>query len=238
MSKIALLDATVYAGGYDFSADLNQCQMDESFEDKDVTTFRSAGARERKAGLSDTSFSMHGFWQSAASQAVDPEAFNNLGDQQVFTFAPNYTDGTVGYAFRARTFNYTRGDQVGEIAQFDLSGMGSSGGGAVRGNLLLPKQSVTGIVNGTGVQLGDVAAAENLYTAIHCFSAGTTATVIVESDDNGAFSSATTRSSTVVTAAGGTWVTPVAGSITDDYWRVRTASVTGTFSIAVLVGIQ
>lgn len=238
MSILALMDATVYAGGYDFSGDLNNVNHQESYDDKDSTNFRSSGSRERIAGLADTEFSMSGFWQSAASGAVDPEAFDNLGDEQVFTFAPNYTDGTVGYSFKARTFSYSRNDQVGEIAQFDLSGSGSSGVGTVRGQLLLPKQSITGSTNGTGVQLGNVGASENLYTSIHCFSAGTTATVIVESDDNSDFSSATTRSSTVVTAAGGTWVTPVAGSITDDYWRVRTASVTGTFSIAVLVGIQ
>ena len=52
------------------------------------------------------------------------------------------------------------------------------------------------------------------------------------------FTSATTRSTTTVTTTGAPVVIPVAGAITDDYWRVRTANVTGTFSVAVAVGIK
>lgn len=237
MATFALTDAEIHAGGYDLTCDVNQVNFDVSVEALDNTTFCTDGARTRQGGLRDVNASVTGFRDSAG--LLDAEVFGNLlGNQRVFTVAVDDTVGSVAYFSNLRHFTYAQPSQVGSLAGFTLTGSGSDGIGAVRGQLLFPKGAVTGSANGTGVELGAVGADERLYTAVHVFSAGTTASVIVESDDNSDFTSATTRSTTVVTAVGGTFVTPVAGAITDTHWRVRFASVTGSFSIAVAVGIQ
>lgn len=236
MAEFSLTDAEIYVDDFDATSHTNTVNLDVTAEPLEVTTFASGGSKERIIGLRDLALSVSG-WRDA-SAVVDEAIHENLGAERVFTVCPTDTAGDVAYIGRLRQFSYTPGGSIGEAAQFSAAGQGSSGLGIVRGQLLFPRGAVTGSANGTGFQMGAVAADEFVYTTIHVFTAGTTADVIVESDDNSNFTSATTRSTTTVTAVGGTWKTPVAGAITDDYWRVRFANVTGSFSIAVAVAIQ
>lgn len=236
VATLSLVDATTFVGGYDLTTDLNQVTLELSVDELDSTTFGGGGYRQRTAGLRSVSLSHQGFQQYANP---DSTLFADLATERVFTCSPDGEDGSVAYSFKARGFTYTPiTGAVGEMAGFSGSAMGSDGVGVVRGQLLLPKTTVAGVVTGTGVEMGAVLAAESVYTSVHVFSAGTTADVIVESDDNSGFTTATTRSTTTVSAAGGTWVAPVAGAIADTFWRVRTANVTGSFIIAVSVSIQ
>lgn len=235
MSKFVLTDATVFAGAIDLTTNLNKVTVASSTDEVDATTFGAGGWRKRLGGLKSADIQHEGF-----VDYPDPDAtlFADFSQQRVFTVAPTGADGDVAYFCNATRFGYTPMDaNIGEMAKFSGDVMSSDRYGLIRGRLLLPKQSVTGAHNGTGVQIGAVGSAQKLYVAVHVFTAGTTADVIVESDDNSGFTSATTRATATVSAVGGTFVTPVAGAITDDYWRVRTASVTGTFSIAAAVGI-
>jgi hypothetical protein len=71
------------------------------------------------------------------------------------------------------------------------------------------------------------------------FSAGTTITVQVQSDDNAGMSSPTTVATIgPITVVGGTWMTPIAGPITDTYYRMNVSAITGTFSVAGAIGIR
>lgn len=238
MATQALIDAAIFVAGYDTSGDLNEVGLSVEVDEKEDTCFGDT-YRSRIAGLGSADLTGKGFWQSAALNAPDPQAMNNLAvSDRVATVAATTSDLAAAWMLQVNQLKYGLGDKIGEVMPFTLDAKNSSGYGAVRGRLLKPKTTVTGNTNGTGLQLGAVSATQYLYTAIHCFTAGTTADIIVESDDNSGFTSATTRSTTTITAVGGTWVTRVAGAITDDYWRVRTANVTGTFSVAVAVGIR
>ena len=126
------------------------------------------------------------------------------------------------------------------MAGFELASKGSSIYGAVGGVLSVAKQTVsTTGAKGTAVEIGAISAAQFLYATLHVFSAGTTITVIIESDDNGSFTSATTRATLgPVTARGGTWLTRVAGPVTDTFWRMNVSAVTGSFVVAGAIGIQ
>lgn len=236
MSTFALTNATVFLGGIDLGQHLNKITIDAKTDELEDTRFNSSGYRSRIGGLKDFTIAHEGFMQYSEPDAT---MFADLGAQNVITVSPTPADGEVAYFGNAKRFEYAPLDgTVGEVCAFAGNVMASDAYGLIRGQLLLPSQTVTGNVNGTGQQLGLVAAGRYLYTAIHCTAAGTTATVIVESDDNSGFTSAVTRSSTVVTATGGTFVTRVAGAIASDtYWRVRIASVTGTFVLAAAVGI-
>lgn len=234
-----LTDALILFGGYNLSGDLNKVSIDIEAGEETDTAFGDTYHSRPGGQLCDVKMAVEGWWQSAASAAPDPQAINALGTAgTVVTVADLSTTGATAYLLGVHEGKYTQSDTVGQVRPFTIETSGSSGVGPVRGRLLLPVTSLTGNTTGTGYQLGAVAAGQSVYTTIHVTAAGTTATVIVESDDNASFTSATTRSSTVVTAVGATSVAAVAGAITDDYWRVRVASVTGTFSIAAAVAIK
>lgn len=225
MATLVLTDAVIFADGVDLTGYSNELSLAATAEAKVCSVFGSQW-RQRLGGVKSGMVSHRGFVDYATP---DSELFAALGTATLVTVAPTSTDGEVAYALAARSTSYETGGTYGEIAA--LSGQVESDGPIGRGQLLLPKGSVTGAANGTGQQMGAVASGETMRLYVHCFTAGTTADIILESDDNGSFSSATTRASVTVTAAGAE-VDTAAGAISDDYWRIRTASVTGTFSIA------
>lgn len=234
----ALTDAFVHVGGYDFTGDSNMVNIAASAEAKDSTTFGSGGWRTVDAGLRTVEMSMGGFLDTVG--AVDAEAFPALGTQVAYTAGLVETAGLGAYMFEGAKFNYEQLGAVGELAPFSLNCYHKGSYGLVRGTLMKARGNVsaTGAL-GSGLQLGAVSATQRLYATFHIFSAGSTITAVVESDDNSGFTTATTRATIgPLTVAGGTWVTPVAGAITDDYWRFRVTAITGTFSVAGAIGIQ
>lgn len=238
MTAFALVDATVYVHGYDFTGDSNQISLTAEADDLDTTTFGSQGWRARIAGLKNTELNLSGFWGSSP----DAEAFGDLGVMdRVHTVSPDRVEGNPAYLFRAGKFTYSQFGEVGEAAPFDLGSMGSDNQGLIRGALLKAKGSVnaTGATGIADLVLPAVGAAEYLYGAFHVIGTpGTTITAVIESDDNAGFSSATTRITFgPITTAGGTWATRVAGAITDTHYRLRVTAITGTFTVAAAVGI-
>jgi hypothetical protein len=237
------LQHTTWLGGYDFTGDSNKTSLRISYQPLDRTVYGNT-ARNRLAGLESDESSVDGFWDSAAD-AVDPTTFAALTTTQPITQSYDGTLGSVAYFYQAKSFQYRMFDKVGEIVPFSLMAsntrtpaLGSVG--AVRGQVVAIKQTVaaTGAV-GAGVLLGATSASQFLYGALHVYSAGTTITVVLESDDNASFTSATTRATLgPITAVGGTWATRVAGAITDTYYRYRVTAITGSFSIAGVAGIK
>ena len=240
MAVQALTDAFIYGAGYDFTGDTNDVKLAMDAATLDRTTFGSGSWREVAGGAKSHVLDVAGFWQ-AGTASVDVESFNDLGTtNRVFTIGAADTENTLAYMFRSAKMRYQALDGgYGELAKFALGASGTDGQGVIRGKLAKAKANVSGTgATGTGLQLGAVAADEFLYATFHVFSAGTTITVVVESDDNAGFSSATTRITFgPITTAGGTWGTRVAGAITDDYYRLRITAITGTFSIAGAIGI-
>lgn len=241
MAIEVLTSSKTYLGPYDFTCQTSKGTLEASTDVKDVTTFCSGGWTEVKGGLRKFESMTEGYWDSAAADAVDPQAFTNLGSAgQVLTVAPVGAEGGPAYLGQVLTSKYTLFDAVGEVAPFTLAAQGSSQYGAVRGGLLLAKTSLTTTgAKGTVMQLGAVGATQFLYVAVHLIgTAGTSITVTVESDNASNFPSATLRATTgSLTAVGGTWITPVAGAITDDWWRVNVTAISGTWLAAVSAGI-
>ena len=240
MTTFALTDATTWVNGYDFTTDLNQIQLSVTADELDNTTFGGGGFRSRISGLKTVGATLNGYWQSAASAAPDPQAFPDLGvADRVVTVAPDDAAGTTCYMFQGGKFSYEMFGQVGEVTPFTLGMSGTNGVGVVRGQVARPKATVNSTgATGSVVELGAVGSTQYLYASLHVFTAGTTITVQVQSDDNSGFSSATTRGTfSGVTTVGGSWLTRVAGPITDTYYRLNVSAVTGSFSIAGAIGI-
>lgn len=252
MGAFSLLNVATYCGGYDFTTDTNNAMLSMEAAALDGTTFRGDGWNKVVGGLKKTSFELKGFWQSATSQAVDPQSFPDLGSpERVFTVSPNEAEPASpasilaaerAYMFQGLKTRYLLGGTIGDVAPFELSTQGSNGVGVVQG-LLLKK---TGTVSATG-QMGStldtlgfgVSATQFVYATFHMFVPGTTITVQVQSDDNGGFSSATTIATIgPITVSGGTWMTPVPGPITDRYFRFNVSANTGTHTVAAAMGIR
>lgn len=238
MATFALVDATTWVGGHDFTTDLNSISLNVEAEELDVTTFGGNGYRQRISGLKTNSSEQSGFWDSAP----DAESFGNLGTKnEVATTSVDGQEESVAYLRRVGKFSYQQFGAVGEAAPFTLSMMGTDPHGVVRGQVALAKGAVSapGAV-GSPVNLGAVGASQFLYVAFHVFTAATTITLKVESDSAQAFSTpADVTGATIgpVTVAGGTWMTRVAGPVTDTWYRLNATTVTGTFTVAAAIGI-
>lgn len=243
MAPIALTNAMIYVDNHDFTGDANQVMLDCTAAPLEFTRFRSGGWKEYVGGLKDTKFTEKGWWQVAATNdSVDADLFADLGvGNLVTTVGPAETEGQVAYLFQQSKISYNEFGKVGELAPFTLNSVGSGGVGVVRGTLVkaMGAVSATGAL-GTGLQLGAVSSTQKVYASFHVFGApGTTITVLVQSATANTFAGATTRATIgPLTTAGGTWVTPVAGAITDTWWRLNVSAVTGTFTVAGAIAIQ
>ena len=233
----ALTDALILVGGYNLSGDLNKVSLDLEGGEETDTTFGDSFHSRPGNQMADVKMSATGFWQSAAAAAPDPVVNSALGTSSLVTVGASSAVGSTAYLLGMHTGKYSMENTIGSVSSFSLDTSGSSGFGPARGLLMLAT-TLSGSTTGSGFQLGAVSATQDVYIAIHVTVAGTTADIIVESDDNSGFTTATTRSTTTATTTGGAVVAPVSGAITDDYWRVRVANVTGTFLIAVAVAIK
>lgn len=244
MAPFVLTNANLYVAEYDFSSDHNQIGLRLGVDEKDTTTFGSSGFRSRIGGLRSYMLSGGGFVQYGAGE-VDPVYFDNLGvaDKLVTVAADGADAGEVAYFGRTTQGQMEFGDRVGEVMPFSIEAWGR-GTPCVRGTVMHDDGTArTSTGTGTAYQLGAVGAGQYLYAAIHVLSAsGTTPslTVKVQSDNASNFPSATDRVTfTAATTATSEWATPVAGAITDDYWRV-TWTISGTnpsFTFVAVVGI-
>jgi hypothetical protein len=248
-----LTDCAAYIGPYDFTGDTNEATFDMSADVKDITTFASGGWRQKIAGLRDAAILHKGFWQSATSQAVDPEIFPDLGvADRVYTWAPYeetpadpmpFTDQQAAFFCQGIKLNYKpMQGAVGDTFGFELGSQNSGRSGVVKGSLIVPRRTVaaTGKVGVTWDSIfGAPAAGQSLYAVFHVFVPGTTITVQVQSDDNTGFTTPTTQATIgPITTASATWVTPIAGPITDRYWRFNVSAITGTFHVAGAIGVR
>lgn len=244
MSTFVLTDVTTWVAGYDFTTDLNEMSLSVEVDEQENTTFGGGGYRSRLGGLRSVEAELGGYWQSAMTNAVDPQAFNNLGTiDRVVTVSPTGAVGSAAYMAQMGKFSYELGGGVGEVMPFSLNMVGTNGVGLVRGQIAAAKQSVnaTGAL-GSAVNLGAGSAGKYLYAVLHVFSAGTTISVKVESDTASNFLGAadvTDATISSVTTAGGTWMARVdASSITDTWFRLNVSAVTGTFSVAGAIAVQ
>lgn len=245
MAEFALLDAFAYVGGHDFTGTLSEWNMNGGGEPLDRTTFRNNnGARRFKTGLLTTDVSMGGFADLAAD-GVDVHMWNTWHGRlvRVITAGNEETEGQPCCITQIVTsqINPGGGGQVGQMSRYTMAAQGSDKYGGIRGTLLVGQQTVsTTGAKGTAVQAGAVASGERLFATFHLLGApGTSITAVLESDDNSNFTSATTRITFgPLTAQGGTWATPVAGAITDDWWRIRVTAVSGSWTVAAAMAIE
>lgn len=242
MSKLVLLNSRVFANAVDLTGVSSKASMNGTYEEKDVTTFGSGGAKEVIAGLGSADVSVEGFWEAFDATKVDNDSWTNIGGAGPWSLCPvsaNVSD--IAYFLKAVETSYVLGGGVGDVAPFKASA--KSTWPLVRGVVGNPPGTArTATGTGTAIQIvGGVPAGKSLYAALHVVSvAGTTpsATFRVESDTVGFPSPTTVLTFSAATAVGGQ-IIRVAGPITDDYFRVgwTISGTTPSFLALVAFGV-
>lgn len=235
----ALLNAELYVAGHDFTGDTNNGMLNLTAAALDSTTFGSNGWMENAYGLKTVQFAHSGYWQSAAADSVDDESFGDLAVARAHTWTATGVETDPAWMFNAAKSNYSLGGPVGPLAPFSLTSTATDKFGAVRGQLAKAKGAMTATgALGSVVQLGAVAANQYLYATFHVFTAGTTATIQVQSDDAiGMASPALVATFPAMTARGGFFLARVPGPLTDSFFRFNVSAITGAFVAAGAIGI-
>jgi hypothetical protein len=246
MGVLALTSAFIYMGPLDFTGSSDELLLRAEAQTPECTTWRSNRWREYKQTLKTSMLSSGGFWSCSSANDVDPEFFNNLGTGgQVVTAGLQETEGEIAHIMRKlpTQVSFFEGS-VGDLSRAKIEGAGSDGSiGQIRGKLFKAFGTVTGTgATGTGIQLGAISADQSLYGTLHTFGTpGSSITAIVQSDDNSGFTTPTTRATFnggSITTAAGFWLTPVAGAISDDWWRLSISAISGTWVIASALAIR
>lgn len=248
MAKKVLLDVRLFVGGADLSGSGNKVEIPNEIEDKEVTNWRSGGAKEYIGGLQSGDFNAEGQWEVGDPGRIDDAMWANRRAMEPWSVAPDATSdlaaGGKMYVAKAIRTQATLFGSVGDVAPWSLGAKLS--GPMVQGYCLHPSgvpRTATGV--GTAHELGEVAAGQKLYANLHVLSAaGTTPslTVTVQSDTASDFASATTRATFGAKTTTGQYEhLSVAGPFADDtFWRVgyTVSGTTPSFLFLVSFGIE
>ncbi|MGP4083157.1 hypothetical protein [Streptomyces sp. KR55] len=244
MSFITLTDVRLFAVGADLTGASNKVELAAEVEEKDKTTYGSNGWKEVMGGLGSAQVTGEGFWEALDASKVDNANWTNLGGTGPWTIGPvGGAVGNLAYFLNALQSEYKFMGQVGDIAPW--SGKASSTWPLVRGQFGHHYGTArTSSGNGSGVNLGAVAAGKRLYASLHVLSvSGTTPTldVVIESDADSGFASPITQLTfTQANAISGQILRTDGTAITDSWYRVKwtIAGTTPSFLFAVAFGIQ
>lgn len=236
-------NSRLYWDEYALTSSLKEGSFAISTEALDKTAWGDT-TRVQRAGLHSVSISASGH-QSHGTGEIDDLLNSQLGVQDsIISMGANVSaEGDIMYVAQGVMTSYVPlQGAVGDLSSFAIEAVSSDSW--FRGKLLAERAARTSSSATTGLQLGTIAASQNMHAALHVFSvSGTSPTldVLVESDDNSGFTSATTRMTfTQATAAGAEFIGPTVGPAgSDDYWRVSWTiggTDTPTFNFAVIFG--
>lgn len=232
----------IYVGAYDLSTVFDEVSLAYGYDEVDITTYGDT-CRHGIPGLPTTELMMTG------PGTIDDDPLGSedilaaqLIAAQSYTIAPLRTAGTTAKFSQMMPFANTVGGTVGEAYRVTATGKGQSYQ-VIHGRVMATGAKTT-TASGTAYELGAVGATQYLYGCLHVLAvSGTDPTldVIIASDDAEGMASATTRLTfTQKTAVGAQFITPVAGAITDTWWRASWTiggTETPTFTFVVSVGI-
>ncbi len=242
MASQIVSNAKLFFGGYDMSGDISALALKYGAAAKESTTLASAGFREYKPGLKDVTFQHEGFWNGGAGN-VDDTLFGEIAVVDVpMSICPlTGAEGDVAFTFKAIEAAYAPGAKIGDMLAFSVSGQGD--GDLVRGTLVHNSAETAG-GNGNIFNLGAVLATQKLHASLHLLDVAGGGPIQfnckIQSDAVVGFGTPTDRITFAQMAAvGAQWAAPVAGAITDAYWRlVFTLSGITSATFAVVIGIQ
>lgn len=244
MAAFTLTSSEVLVGSADITTFTGTYTVAGSVAMQEANVHGGGGFVRRYPGLKSFTTSLSGFADfdaGAVSRAITP---TSVGSQVPVTIVP------VDTATAGDTAIFTRGlfsdveatgGAIGEMATFSAT-VGSDTA-LVGGMIGAPLAARTSTFTGPVLAMTGPTAAQALYANLHVIAAsGTTPsmTVTIQSATTVGFGSPTTRATfTAVTGATSQWITPVAGAITDGFWRVvmTISGTTPSFTAACAFGV-
>ncbi|MFA5376964.1 MAG: hypothetical protein WC455_14535 [Dehalococcoidia bacterium] len=229
MAEHVIKDTKILIGGFDYSPGLNQVGLTLKKAPKPDPAFGD-GAQSIALGLQTFELIYSGYLDMNANNQDEEQT--NWGEvDTVLTICPENVDvEAIAYCTKKAASETSWDGTIGDKAAFSGAAF-SSGQGVVRG-LVLASGEKTTTVNGAAVEAGAVGATQYLYGVLHITGvSGTdnpTATVKIQSAPASNFASPTDRIEfTASTEVEAQWATPVAGEITDTFWRA-VVTISGT----------
>lgn len=243
MGTIILTDAKAYLGEFDISGDLNQVDINYSADAPEDTAF-GATYHTSKPGLRKAKIHHEGYVQfGSTTTKVDGRLYAKFAtaDVPISVAAEGGDAGEVALFMKSLETQYNFGASVGELLKFQVD-CGASGANVqlVKGTIFEDgKTSRTSASNTATRTLGAVSATQKIYAVLHLLAfVGTNVTFTLKSAVTD-FATVTTRFTfTQNTAVGSEFPTPVAGAITDTFWRFEWTGTFTSFSAVLIAGIQ
>ena len=125
----AFINAEIYLGGVELTAQFNQVSLSHEAESLDATVFGNA-TRVKRGGLKVSAAQGAGFFQADGANAVDPILFDGVGvSDAVLTLFPGpiiegSTSTGAGYSFKVVQTRFNHGGAVGDIYPFTFEAEG------------------------------------------------------------------------------------------------------------------
>lgn len=215
-------NARVWWDWIDLSGIENECSLVATVDELVFDPFNQ-GAHCFKPGLLKFQLRHKGY-VAFDEDAVDEEVWARRGTGNIpLTISMPGEIGDRAYFCKSGQAEYKVSLPVGQLPSMELS-MTQSAAPMVRGALLDNAQTYrAGTGHTDGENLGAVASGDTLYAILHIAEAAGSGSieVIVQSAPTADFADPTDLFTfTAATAAGSEWAVPVAGPITDEYYRV------------------
>lgn len=244
MAAFVLTSSQIIVGSADITQFTGSYTVGGQVAMQDGTVHGGGGFARKYPGLESHSLSLSGMadYDAGAVSSVFTPAV--VGTQYSVAIVPQSTatTGDVALFTRGLLSSVTSpGGNIGDMATFDLAIEGDTA--LVPGSVLAPLAARTSTANSSVLAMTGPTASQRVYAGLFITAAsGTTPsmTVTVQSSTVVGMTSPTTRFTfNAATAAGWQWATPVAGAITDGFWRA-TFTISGTtpsFTAAVFLGV-
>jgi hypothetical protein len=238
MAILAIQDGTIIYGEHDLSGISNEMSADVERNPLDATVFTSDGWEELLPGLMSSAWSVSGLLDiGAVTGEPDLSLFDEYsGNALIMSLTNPAAEGDVAFFTNPIKGSYQMSIPVGDIVRYSAEYMGDR---TVKG-IIAANEVATSNSNTTGVQHGDVISGQSAYAAIAVLGGTfTTLDVTIGSDDNSGFTTEVTRFTfTQATGATAEVLTPLAGPVTDDWWRVNWTFSGTDATFVVFFGIQ
>ena len=241
MAHYVLTSPKVWIDGYDFSGDYNKLAINYEADEVENTSFGD-DTHVFLPGLKRFDAQLEGAVNIGAA-LVEGISFGKVGtaDVPVTIGLDTGADGETAYTMKALAVGYSPGATIGEIARFSVS-IAASNERLVRGTIM-HNATRTSTSDGTARQLGATLAGQSLYATLHVITVSgddPTLDVVVASAASDSWPGAGRITFDEQSAIGAVFATPLAGEITDTWYRVQYTiggTNTPTFEFIVIIGI-
>jgi len=245
MAKQVVKNASLLLHSKQLASHVNAIEFTAEAEVKEATNFASDGWKENLQGIRSTNLSC----ELMLENAEEPEkTLSDLVDNETsvpFTVTMTYppADGDVALFTQVVSLQITRKLQVGELWSGSMR-FGNQGH-AQKGVILEYNAGRTATGDSTPLDMGEaVVEGGRLWIAVHVLEvSGTSPTLdlILESDADTGMATPTTRITVPQFTAVGSYITYLAGPVTDEAYQIAATvggSDTPTFQYVVAIGIE